>query len=275
MKLLLGNVTKRQLKAAAENAGSYLFIGPEGVGKYTTAQQLSAKLGAKAGSLIVIEPEKSSLKIEQVQALQQQLQLKTLGSQPRVVIVRDAHLLTREAQNAFLKTLEEPPTDTTIILTAAQTDSLAATILSRCQKISFPLLEHETIAEYLSSEHGIRSQQAKELAVVSEGAVGVALRLHLEPETLEVLQARQSLAEEFLKVSLYERLVLNQQIVQDNAGVILLKILNIIRGHVRSDASAARQSAQLLATGEALLRYLKGNGNAKLAMDRMAIEFER
>jgi DNA polymerase-3 subunit delta' len=79
----------------------------------------------------------SSISITQMRMLQKDLQLKPFESGKRIVIIRDAQTLTEEAANAFLKTLEEPPVDTVIVLMTSQLSSLLPTIVSRCHKIYF------------------------------------------------------------------------------------------------------------------------------------------
>ncbi len=152
-------------------ASSYLFCGKKGVGKKITAQNFAKALNChgrgekpcdgcancnliNSGNfpdLIMVSPnEKGSIKIEIVREIKERLRLRTTGR--RVVIVEDADTMTHEAQNAFLKTLEEPPLDTTIILTTSRLHRLFPTIVSRCKIVRFRQLKKEEIVELLKTQ---------------------------------------------------------------------------------------------------------------------------
>ncbi len=98
--------------------------------------------------LIMVVPDGSQIKIDQIRHLQEYLSLKPL-SKHRVVIIDDAHLMNVAAQNALLKTLEEPPPDTLFILVAKNEGQLLPTILSRCRVLQFKPLTKEEIDEIL------------------------------------------------------------------------------------------------------------------------------
>src|SRR5439155_717596 len=86
--------------------------------------------------------------IEQVRDLQRELGFRAMSAHPKIGIVNDADLLTLQAQNALLKTLEEPGGDTVLILVAVNAAALAETILSRCQRVGFdPLPTADLAAE--------------------------------------------------------------------------------------------------------------------------------
>ena len=96
-------------------------------------------------------PNASRILIQSIRALRRKLYLKTQSSGRKVVLVYDAHLLNSgmgEAANAFLKILEEPPTNTTIILVTDHMELLLPTILSRCQKINFPKLNNKYLEDW-------------------------------------------------------------------------------------------------------------------------------
>jgi|GEM_PF-1712990 len=95
----------------------------------------------------------------------------------RIVIFDDAHRLTEEAENAFLKTLEEPPASTHLILVTSEPLSLLPTTLSRCARVVFHSLPLPELETFLTTRQGIEKKSAQLLAALSEGSVGVALRL--------------------------------------------------------------------------------------------------
>lgn len=87
---------------------------------------------------ITIAPEGSSISINEIRGISSRLSIHPFASACHAVIIRDAHTMTTEAQNAFLKTLEEPPGDAVIILETSQPDALLPTILSRCHLVRLP-----------------------------------------------------------------------------------------------------------------------------------------
>jgi len=95
---------------------------------------------------VSIVPE-ASIGIEEVRKLQKQLLLKPYQSPKKALIIYDAHLITREAQNALLKTLEEPPADTLIYLVSEREEAFLPTILSRCYLINLLTTEKEPFDE--------------------------------------------------------------------------------------------------------------------------------
>lgn len=84
---------------------------------------------------ITIIPEPTSIGIDAVRSIGVRLSIRPLASPAHAVVIHDSHTMTPEAQNAFLKTLEEPPGDALILLETAEADTLLPTILSRCHLI--------------------------------------------------------------------------------------------------------------------------------------------
>jgi len=109
----------------------------------------------------------------------------------RVVILDDAHRLTEEAENAFLKTLEEPPPNAHLILVTSEPFSLLPTTLSRCARVVFHSLPLPMLESFLVKTQGIESGTARLLSALSEGSVGAALRLR----GLAMEQRRRALVE--------------------------------------------------------------------------------
>ena len=183
-------------------AQAYFFTGVAGIGKLAAARALAMGLhcetapfdacgacsacrtiaaGTHPDVRVIAGPlsEKRDISIEQVRELQRELAYRPLGPHPKIGIVNDAHLLTIQAQNALLKTLEEPPGNTVLVLIAVNAANLAATILSRCQRVSFHPLPPEAVAEIME-RHGRSSPEAIAIAAYAEGSPGRALEL--DPE---------------------------------------------------------------------------------------------
>ncbi|HIJ90827.1 MAG: DNA polymerase III subunit delta' [Desulfobulbaceae bacterium] len=193
-------------RAVEQNRLSHalLFKGPLGVGKKTFARILAAALNCQKPmghepcgqcpsclkfrssshpDFIVIEPEGAAIKINQVRELKKTLAFPPLEAKIRVALLCEIHTMRREAANSLLKTLEEPPNQTMLILTADEAGVILPTILSRCQTVPFFPLPQEEVAKILALEAGIEPESATTLAAMAEGSLGRA-RLLLAKDLL-------------------------------------------------------------------------------------------
>jgi len=104
------------------------------------------------------------------------MRLKPMMEHGRVCVIPEAERMNQEAANAFLKTLEEPPAGSLIILTCAARDRVLGTIVSRCRRVGLSPLSEQIIAQALARE-GCPADEAAELAALCEGSLGVAREL--------------------------------------------------------------------------------------------------
>lgn len=118
----------------------------------------------------VIAPEGNYIKIAQIRDLCNTLLAKPLEATHRVIVIKEAGSMNREAANALLKVLEEPPAGTYFILTTCQPSELLPTVLSRCQPIPFRPLAPETVMRGLMAEANLSPQQAETVAALSDGS---------------------------------------------------------------------------------------------------------
>jgi len=98
---------------------------------------------------VFLPPSGQSIRIDQIRALREFIPVKPALSPRKVVVIDDAHLMTRESANALLKTLEEPPPNTLLVLTARSRDALLPTVLSRTYPVAFAPLDAATLRELL------------------------------------------------------------------------------------------------------------------------------
>ncbi len=117
-------------------AHAYLFAGSRGTGKTSIARILAREIGCTANDLYEIDAA-SNRGIDDIRALREAVPVLPLESPYKVYIIDEAHMLTKEAWNALLKTLEEPPKHAVFVLATTEIDRVPETIISRCQVYSF------------------------------------------------------------------------------------------------------------------------------------------
>lgn len=152
---------------------SYMFVGQSGIGKMLYAKEFSKRamclnreeICNKCKSclefdnnnhpdFIVIEPDGNSIKIEQIRELTNKIIEKPIVSEKKIYIINNAYLMTREAQNCLLKTLEEPPEFAIIILIVENEGNILNTIKSRCTKIYFENISDIEMKKLLEKKYG-------------------------------------------------------------------------------------------------------------------------
>jgi DNA polymerase-3 subunit delta' len=139
--------------------------------------------------VLVIEPgETGSIKIEQVREVIDRAQYRPFEGRRRVVIVDEADAMVPQAQNALLKTLEEPPPGSIFILVSSIPDALLQTVRSRCPRLRFAPLLPADVAEVLVREHGYSAPDAAAAAADADGSVGRAL----SAESSDIASAREA-----------------------------------------------------------------------------------
>ncbi|MCC7494685.1 MAG: DNA polymerase III subunit gamma/tau [Fimbriimonadaceae bacterium] len=166
-------------------AQAYLFCGPRGVGKTTVARILAKALNCIHGptaepcgecdncrritagsSLCVIEIDAASnRKIEDIRALREDVQFAPSDGAYKVYILDEVHQITKEGFEAFLKTLEEPPSHAVFILATTEAQKVPATILSRCQRFDFRRVPVEDIASRLRDVSAAAGFEVEEAAI--------------------------------------------------------------------------------------------------------------
>ncbi len=211
VRMLLGILMRQKV------ASSYLFCGEAGIGKKTAAVNFVKALNClnpqsagprvpsdspvdacdecescakiRAGvhpDFLIISPEERIIRIEEVRMIDDALSYKPFEGRKKTVIIDDAETMNISAANAFLKTLEEPPEDSVIILVSSRPDLLPATIRSRCSKINFFPLPKAACTQVIAG----KEKDAEKLSLaarLSMGHPGIALSTDLLEERTWVL----------------------------------------------------------------------------------------
>jgi DNA polymerase III subunit delta' len=165
-----------------------LFCGQEKLGKKTLALEFLKIFFGKEifnhPDFVFVEPIESEIQISQIRDLNWKLSLKPFSAPFKAALIDRAHTMNQEAQNCFLKTLEEPKGDTMIMLVSEYPELLLPTIRSRMQKLRFYSVPKEEIESYLK-EKKIQESEVKMLAEISNGKPGVAIDFISKPEKLK------------------------------------------------------------------------------------------
>jgi DNA polymerase III subunit delta' len=178
---------------------SSLFAGPEGVGKKTLALALARLAHCKAESrdwpcelcssclkansgnhpdVTLVEPVTNTIRIETMRHMSQEVQYRPFQGKERFFVIDQADRMTEEASNSILKTLEEPPPTSKIVLVTAYPERLLSTIRSRCQTFLFRSLSRKEINEYLARTQTPGDRELR--AAFAGGSIGSAIALDLK-----------------------------------------------------------------------------------------------
>ncbi len=199
----------RQALERGRLSHAYLFVGPEGVGKELVARELAKAVQCAGGRAEACDhcpacqkvehgnhpdvafvrrreggargERRAQVLIEQVrEEIQDAIAYKPFEGRYKVFVIVDAGQMTEEAQNCLLKTLEEPPPHSLLVLLAARLGPFVDTVVSRCQIVRFRPLALGEAERILVEGHGLEPGRARVLARLAEGSPGRALRYGAE-----------------------------------------------------------------------------------------------
>jgi DNA polymerase-3 subunit delta' len=300
---VVGHVRLIDLLARSAAGGtlppSLLFAGPSGIGKHLTAVAVAQALnctqiakgsrpkaegwvdacgtcptctriarGVHPDVLFVTPNENGNIKMEPVRDVIDAAQYRPFEGRRRVVIIDDADALVPGAQNALLKTLEEPAPSSVFILVSARPDMLLPTVLSRCPQLRFRQLSVDDIATALI-KRGHKETEARAVAATADGSLSHAMQASAE----DLVESRDLVQQVLLEVaasrSPAQRAASGQKLVpKPPAGVTEREQLS---GHLRAMAALLRD-VEVLSTG-ADARAL-ANADVRPVLERLRPGYE-
>lgn len=294
----------------------YIFEGPKGMGKYELAVIFAQSLlcenftenpcdectscikinSNNHPDLHIINNGESTIKREEIDELIESVYMKPYESSKKVYIIKDAHEMTTQAANTFLKTLEEPPGDSVIILLTTNSSLLLPTIVSRCQTVKFRSMNKETIRLYLVEHLGAQDEIAILASEYSKGILNKAVNIFKGND--EILKQRSEI------INLFDKIInADSEIIyelenyfddkKDNINEIIELIMMWVRDVIfvqnnmeefilnKDYKQLANVHAQLMKKNNNLIEQLqntsdniKSNVNYKLAIDNMLLKIQ-
>lgn len=286
--LLLHPATKEQVaRFVQQPAQSLLLVGSDGIGKGRLATAIAAdSLQLDSEKALTAYPYykrissvKDSISIDSIRDLQRFLQLKTIGDKPfrRVIIIEHAEHLTTEAQNAYLKLLEEPPVDTIMLLTVGNQRALLPTILSRVQTLTIHNPEEAVLRNHFAAQG--KPEAAITQAYFLSGGLPGLMHALLEDDASHPLLAGVSTAKDILQKTTFERLALVEGLAKQKTEVMhVLQALQHIaqtalsQAAHKNDAVKVKQWHRVLKLSTTALTALNQNANAKLVLSNLMLQ---
>jgi hypothetical protein len=245
-----------------------LLSGTKGSGLCTTAMALAASITTHSSNIMFVGPdEKGTISIERVRALY--VETRSIRSEHFAVVIDDVESMSHDAQNSFLKLLEEPVDNVHFILTAHEPQMLLATILSRVPTIEIGKISQTASESLLRAHHVTAATALQQMLFIASGHPAELVRLADNKEHFETEAKLVRLARDFLTTSSYERLALISQISgREEAREFVETIANVLRFTSERDVEAAKNTpANAL---ETVAARLSANGHVRTQLMYLA-----
>ena len=231
------NLPKRYMTNSINNnkiSHAYMFEGGEGIGKKEFAKEFASILMKSSNIVnnpdyIEIKPEGSSIKISQIRKMQSDIVIKP-HSEYKIYVILNSDKMTLEAQNAILKTLEEPPKYAIIILIANNKEALLDTIKSRCEIIKFTPISEIDLKKYLIKQD-IDEQRASIAVSFSRGSIDKALELSKSSDFSIMREDIQQYIDIILEKDLFD--ILNTSNIIDKYKGEIHTVLDVMINYFR------------------------------------------
>ena len=264
---------------------SYLFIGEDGIGKKMLAKEFAKAILCTSennrpcnickscvefntnnnANFNLINEEGSAIKIEQIRNVQIKIAEKPINSNYKVYLINDAELMTQEAQNCLLKTLEEPPEYIVIILITSNENKVLNTIKSRCMKLYFNNLDKNSVKKVLTEKFEMEDINDSFLDAVG-GSIKKALLIKEKSSEYEQITKLFDIIDKENLVNFIN----SASIIYENKDDIynILDYINILLDiKIRSNSSNSFKFANCIFTVEEVKKRLRANSNYDMSID--------
>lgn len=286
MKLVLHSQTKHAISQFIGHPKHALLLeGLEGMGKGTAGEYIASEILkipidklAQYPYYLHITPDGNSISIDTIRGARRFMHLRTLGTQElrRILMIEQAQALTIEAQNAFLKLLEEPPADTVIILTATSATKLLPTLRSRLQTIHINTPPEPAMREHFA-QLGFSAADIGRAYHISQGHPGLMHAL-LEHDSSHELVTQIEVAKKLLGEPLINRLGRVDELAKHKESLGgLMHALELVCHAALVQASERAQTAQVKRWHHSLAkladtqRAYAANANTKLLLSDLLL----
>lgn len=271
--LVINPIVKRHIDAyIAHPPHAVLIYGKQSSGKKTLAAYLA--LGIKNSrthsTIMYIHPleDKKTIGIDQIKQLK--VLLRTKSTAYRIIIIPDADILTIEAQNNFLKLLEEPPENVLFILTSSRLHGLLVTVRSRLLKIRYVPPTHAQEQAFVSN---MSSADANKYIAIADGRIGLLHALRNNDQSSDILQNIEQ-AKEILSEPFIDRLAKVDTLSKDATSLAtlldaLFLTCNAALTHAVTAGRSYTQWLNRLDAIESANTQIQRNISAKLVLDRL------
>lgn len=286
---------KRELQESINNkiiSHSYMFVGQEGIGKKEFAKEFAKAIlclnqnkpcnecsscikfnSSNNPDFTIIEPDGNSIKIAQTREMQEKVYRKPIISDKKVFIINDSEKMTEEAQNALLKTLEEPPEYMVIILVCSNENKILSTIKSRCLKIKFNNITDEEIRKFIKKEQPMKELNENLLAMCN-GSIGRLMKINqdldiyteIENSTNNLIYGRIKNAVQALNQ--FEILYKSKDIINN----VLDYITTIIFKYINDNKDYRSKFLNTISIIESTKKRLMSNTNYDMSIDNLVLK---